>query len=299
LASADQILAVRKAQQYILDHLQQKISLYDIAMVCGYSPWHISRMFKEVVGVAMFDYIRKLRLSEAAKLIRDEPIKILDVALTFMFDSHEGFSRAFSKQFGMSPKRYQIKTPPINLFMPYPVMSPNEKEMIGEKVMKEKSKTVFVQVIERPKRKMLIKRSKTATDYYSFCEENGCDDWGLFCSIKEAINEPMGLWMPKNMRPEGTGEYAMGVEVPVDYSGVVPEGYEVIDLGPCMMMIFQGEPFDDNAFEQAISNLWDVIDDYDPMRYGFEWAKQDAPRFQFSPEGYRGYMEGRPVRLAE
>lgn len=34
------------------------------------------------------------------------------------FDSHEGFTRAFSKQFGMTPKYYRKNTPPLNLFMP-------------------------------------------------------------------------------------------------------------------------------------------------------------------------------------
>ena len=35
---------------------------------------------------------------------------------------------------------------------------------------------------------------------------------------------------------------------------------------------------------------------YDPQLYGFEWADDDAPRFQLAPMGYRGYIEARPVR---
>ncbi|NLO62865.1 MAG: AraC family transcriptional regulator, partial [Clostridiaceae bacterium] len=87
-----------------------------------------------------------------------------------------------------------------------------------------------------------------------------------------------------------------GVEVPLDYTGEIPEGFEIIDLEPCKMMIFQGEPFEDEKFSEAIEDLWEVMKKYDPKVYGFEWADDDAPRIQLSPEGYRGYIEGRPVR---
>jgi len=42
--------------------------------------------------------------------------------------------------------------------------------------------------------------------------------------------------------------------------------------------------------------LWEVMKKYDPRIYGFEWADEDAPRFQLEPQGYRGYIEARPVR---
>jgi len=62
------------------------------------------------------------------------------------------------------------------------------------------------------------------------------------------------------------------------------------------MMIFQGPPFEDKDFEAAIKTLWDEMNAYKPETYGFEWADDDGPRFQLRPEGYRGYIEGRPVR---
>ena len=62
------------------------------------------------------------------------------------------------------------------------------------------------------------------------------------------------------------------------------------------MKIFQGSPYKNDEFEEAIHDLRDVIKTYDPEIYGFKWADQDAPRFQMEPQGYRGYIEGRPVR---
>ena len=64
----------------------------------------------------------------------------------------------------------------------------------------------------------------------------------------------------------------------------------------CKMMVFQGPPFDDEKFESAITNLWDLIKGYDPSFYGYKWANDDGPRFQLAPMGYRGYIEALPVR---
>lgn len=61
-------------------------------------------------------------------------------------------------------------------------------------------------------------------------------------------------------------------------------------------MIFQGQPFKDDDFMDAITSLWDVMKTYRPESYGYQWADDDAPRFQLEPVGYRGYIEGRPVR---
>ena len=61
-------------------------------------------------------------------------------------------------------------------------------------------------------------------------------------------------------------------------------------------MIFQSEPYEDENFGEAIENVWRLIERYDPKLYGYEWASEDGPRFQLEPQGYRGYIEGKPVR---
>ena len=81
-------------------------SLHEIALHSGYSPWHISKIFKSYTGKTIFEYMRSLRLSEAALSLRDEDTQIIDIALEFIFDTHEGFTRAFAKEFGIPPKKY-------------------------------------------------------------------------------------------------------------------------------------------------------------------------------------------------
>ena len=156
--------------------------------------------------------------------------------------------------------------------------------------------TVFVQVIERPERKLILKRGKAANDYIEYCDEVGCDIWGLLCSVKEALYEPIGMWLPDAFRTPDTSYYAQGVEVPTDYIGIVPDGFELITLPACKMMVFQGQTFEDEHFDEAIADLWEVMKTYNPELYGFQWADEDAPKFQMEPQGYRGYIEARPVR---
>ena len=84
--------------------------------------------------------------------------------------------------------------------------------------------------------------------------------------------------------------------MPLDYSGQIPEGFDCIELPGCKYMVFNGEPYDDEVFEDAISIVWDAIEKYDPKLYGWEWAPEAGPRFQLAPVGARGYIEGLPVR---
>jgi len=293
------VKAVQHMQDYIEDHIADVITLNQLAKAAGYSPWHSARIFKELIEKTPFDYIRALRLSKAALILRDEKTKIVDVAFDFVFDSHEGFSKAFSKQFGLSPKRYCMDTPPIQLFIPHRIYDYYLTLQKGENYMtkKENANTVFVQVVERPERKVLLKRGIKAADYFVYCEEVGCDVWGVLSSIKEALYEPVGMWLPKSLIKIGTSQYVQGVEIPLDYNKPIPDGYEIIKLSPCKMMVFQGPPYDDENFMEAITNLWEVVKEYNPEIYGFKWADEDAPRFQLSPMGYRGYIEARPVSL--
>lgn len=284
-------------QEYIDLHLHDRITLKQLANAAGYSPYHAARLFKEITGRAPFDYIRAIRLTKAAVSLRDEDEKIIDVAFDFVFDSHEGFTRAFSRVFGIPPNEYKKRTPPIPLFLPGRAYDTYLAIQKGVAAMTDDPdvKAIFVQVVERPARKMLLKRGVAAKDYFAYCDEVGCDVWGVLVSVKEALYEPVGAWLPKHLIKEGTSQYVQGVELPLDYDKAIPEGFDLIELPPCKMMIFQGEPYNDDVFQSAIGEMWKKIEKFDPTVYGFRWAPEAAPRIQLEPQGYRGYIEAYPV----
>lgn len=290
-----QVDAVTRMQTYIENHIGQEITLRMLARQAGYSPWHCARIFKEYTGYTPFEYIRKMRLSKAALALRDEGRKVVDVAMDFVFDSHEGFTRAFHKQFGLRPKAYQKETPPIGLFTPYPVRGRYMMDKVDPD-LSPLSDCCHVRIMRFPARKMILLRGRSAENYIAYTQEVGCDVWGVLVSIKDALYEPVGMWLPNHLRPKNTSKYAQGVEVSADYSGIIPKGYDVIDLPSCTMMMFQGDPYDEDRFCEAINGLSERIAAYNPMTDGYVWAKDDAPRIQLEPQGYRGYIEARPVR---
>ena len=77
-------------KKYISEHLNEPVTLNDIAKAVGYYKFHTSRIFKEETGLSLFEYIRRERLTASAFALRIGSEKVLDVALDFMFDSHEG-----------------------------------------------------------------------------------------------------------------------------------------------------------------------------------------------------------------
>lgn len=189
----EQVEAVKRMQKFIAEHLFEEITLVDLAKESMYSPWHSYRLFVTWLNMTPSSYIRKLRLSKSALKLRDEEIKIVDVAYEFGYNSVDGYQRAFYREFGCNPKEYALNPIPIYLFTPYQaVESIYKKERVMENV-----KNVFIQVIEKPKRKVLIKRGIKARDYYEYCEEVGCEVYGLLQSIPSISNEPVSLWLPK------------------------------------------------------------------------------------------------------
>ena len=154
----------------------------------------------------------------------------------------------------------------------------------------ENVKHVFVQVIEKPQRKVLIKRGVKATHYFEYCEEIGCDIWGLLLSMASEGNEPVSMWLPEKHRKPGTSEYVQGVEVALDYEGVVPEGFDVLELPAAKYLMFQGEPFPEEEYGRAITEVQDAIEKYNPSFIGYAWDPEN-PRIQLEPTGDRGYIE--------
>lgn len=283
----EQIEAVQRMQDYIEKHLCEEISMAQLAKVSLFSPWYARRLFLEYTGLTPAEYIRKYRLRESALKLRDHNEKVTDVAMEYGFGSVDGYQRAFRKEYGCNPKIYASNPVPIGLFTPYGVkfsyMERRERKM-------SQTRKIFVQVIDKPARKVIIKRGIKAKNYLTYCEEVGCDIWGILMSIKSISGEPVCLWLPEKYIIPGTSEYVQGVEVELDYGGIIPDDFDVIELPASKYLMFQGEPFEEEDFELAIEEIWDAQKKYDPSIIGYHFKHQE-PRIQLEPRGDRGYIE--------
>lgn len=288
----EQIEAVQRMQNYIKKHLSEEITLTALSKVSLYSPWYSYRLFVNYLNMTPAKYIRRLRLAQTALKLRDQNYRITDVALRSGFKSVDGYQRPFQREFHCNPSEYAAHPVPIYLFNPYGVkFKPNRYR----KDIAMNTKNIFIQVVDKPKRKIILKRSIKATDYLDYCDEVGCDVWGLLKSIKSISGEPVCLWLPAKYRKPGTSEYVQGVEVAPDYNNQVPEGFDIIELPAAKYLMFQSEPFAEENCGKTIEEVRTAIKKYDPKTIGYVWDKTN-PRIQLEPIGTRGYIEMMPIK---
>lgn len=142
---------------------------------------------------------------------------------------------------------------------------------------------------------MVIKRGTAAEDYFPYCEEVGCDVWGILKSMDSLCGESVCLWLTGAYKKPGTSTYVQGVEAPTNYDGPIPEGFDVIELPAAEYLLFQGEPFQEEDYCEAIAAVQHEMNRYDPSVIGYQWD-EDNPRIQLEPIGARGYMELKAVK---
>ncbi|MCR5167781.1 MAG: AraC family transcriptional regulator [Oscillospiraceae bacterium] len=291
----DRIKAVQRMQRYIESHLGEQITPAELAEAAMFSPWYARRLFEQYTGLTPARYIRRLKLSRSALRLRDEHSGVLDIALDMGFGSAEGYQRAFRAEFGINPRAYSEAPVPIPLFTPY-IVKPEENERKCERNDSMNNvKTVFVKEISRSARKVIIKRGIAADEYWSYCKEVGCDVWGILSSIRTLDGEPVCMWLPEQLRNPRANVYVQGAEVPADYDGTVPEGFEIIDLPAGDFLMFRGEPFEEEHYVDAIQEVWEAEKKFDMSLNGYQ-PDENNPRIQLEPIGARGYIELVPVR---
>lgn len=98
---------MRAAIDYIESHLDSQIRLEDAAAAAGFSKYYFHRIFKQETGLSLYKYIRKRRLAQAASLLFNSRIPVLDIAVGLCFESQEAFTRAFKKRYGLPPGQYR------------------------------------------------------------------------------------------------------------------------------------------------------------------------------------------------
>ncbi|MDD2805850.1 MAG: AraC family transcriptional regulator [Elusimicrobiales bacterium] len=283
--------AVQRMQDHVEASLDGEITMAALAAASGFSPWYSYRLFRQYTGLTPADYVRRLRLSRSALRLRDEKCSVTDAAFDLGFGSVEGYQRAFRREFGCNPGEYARNPVPVPLFIAYGVKF---RELGRRHMGKQDIRNVFIQVVHKPERRLLLKRGKKAKDYFAYCEEVGCDIWGLLKSVK-GLGEPMGLWLPEKLRRAGTSVYVQGVEVARDYAGPVPEGLDMVRLPAADYLMFQGEPFREEDYCAAIEAVQEAMDRYEPSVTGYKWDDGN-PRMQLEPIGKRGYIELRAVK---
>lgn len=100
-------MLVRRIREYIKEHCCDPINLSSISGYVNYNESYISRVFKQVTGSGIAEYVNQVRLEKACSLLKETQESIQTIALETGFDSPQYFSNVFRKHRGMSPSEYR------------------------------------------------------------------------------------------------------------------------------------------------------------------------------------------------
>ncbi len=102
---------VNLAIDHIVQNLDQPLNLESIAAVTYFSPHHFHRIFRAIVGETLTQFIKRLRLERALRLLaHGRPDSLADVAAQCGFSSLSDFSRSFKQRYGVPPSAFDLDT---------------------------------------------------------------------------------------------------------------------------------------------------------------------------------------------
>ena len=260
---------LRLGTDYIERHLFLDISLEECAKAAGYSLYHYCRVFNAAMGITLKEYIRKRRVSEAARMINETSLSLKEIAYRCGFNSQENFIRVFKSAFGITPNDYK-KTRYSLLLL--------EHNSLPGKVLHEPDYSLF----EEPKimtlRSFIVAGKRNLT---TFENEQHFDDvpvfWNQFyarrlyeqlgyshgqtradygVSIFEEFN--IDLFDDKNKRKGLEFDYLTGVRISSPKK--IPEDMEVISIPQGLYAVFHHRPANDYNLIQNLIDTWRYID---------------------------------------
>ena len=207
---------IQEIIDYIDKNLKEDMSIYKIAQYVNFSVPHTYRLFKAVTGETIKSYILKRRLSCAAHEIKVSKKNISDVAYEYGFESHDVFTRAFTRIYNLSPSKYRSEGMGLGIYQ----ISINENLNIAER-----SKIMNYSIIYKD----------NITVVGMECEAKQWDAdgaigrlWSDFLDKVEVIKEPVipnvmyGICEHDSCDQSNTFTYMSGIEV--EEACAVPKG---------------------------------------------------------------------------
>lgn len=97
------------AISYIANCYNEDLTLDFVSKKFCFSPWYFSRIFKQVTGMSYIEYLNKIRINEAQKLLTKTNKRITEIAIETGFNSLTNFGRVFKQISGCSPRQYKSR----------------------------------------------------------------------------------------------------------------------------------------------------------------------------------------------
>ena len=226
---------VCEAVAHIEAKLCEEIDLVEVAKHAGYSVFHFGRIFQGVTGETVMDYVRKRRLTEAAKALVQTNRRILDIALDWQYESHEAFTRAFKRAYGMTPVVFRRR----RLFVPLrSPLSLAEIQPLGSK-----GAAMETRIINLPAMRVVGMAYVGKNDN---CEIPAMWDRFIprFDEVPGKIRPSVKLGVCGDAQEDGSFRYVAGFQVEAD--APVPEGMATFEVpAATYVVVTQHGPLND------------------------------------------------------
>ncbi|MFR5080011.1 MAG: helix-turn-helix transcriptional regulator [[Clostridium] innocuum] len=171
---------VIRTLSYLEEHLQEPVSLQTVAQHMQYSPYYVHRSFTQLCGMRMHDYLKRRRISEAARCLCETDASVLEIAVSYGYESSQAFSKAFKQLYKMTCTQFRKEQRYYALQHPLQLHELNRTES----AMRE----LQVQHATPKDLDTWMKLMRQAVDFFPFLEEAAYEQQLLDCmKQKEAF----------------------------------------------------------------------------------------------------------------
>lgn len=311
-------IVVDEIDKCIKNYNDEDLTLRFLSNKLGYSQFHTTRKFKEISGMQFKEYLRLRKLAFALKEVRDSKKNILEIAINYGFSSHEAFTRAFKRAYGITPRAYRNTPKPVILRTKIHLF---DRYLLGydEIGMMKSIDNIHIYFVTIPAHKFLHIKNYESNGYWDFWQkQNGIpgQDMDTICGLLDSIkgklddsggsetNSSSGQIMAyindSNGRLCDWGiprVECYGVRLPYEYKGEVPKPMVMIDVSEEQYIVFEHGPFN---YEQEKCSVEDRVEramktfNFAGTGYELDDTPGRITYFYFYPERFWKYI--RPVR---
>ena len=97
---------IRRAQQFISEHVREKLTVPLVARHVDVSPSYLTALFRKNLHISPGEYVRRIKLQESKQMIREDNMNFTEIAAALQYSTVHHFSRQFKDKFGITPTEY-------------------------------------------------------------------------------------------------------------------------------------------------------------------------------------------------
>mgnify|MGYP002073882902 CR=1 FL=1 len=254
------IQLIQQAIHYIEEHIYEEISYTEVAKRVHMSNYNFHRTFSFIVGMTTNEYIRKRRLTLAARELQTTNISVMDAAYKYGYESPESFSKAFLRFHGSTPKQAKQKGAKLHLFNPLVIKIILEGGSIMDYRIEHRESQQFVALVKSfPNEIINDDNDHSIPDFWTECsEKNLIEPMKLLC-IK-GKRDLYGLCSPVK-DSETHFNYGIGILIDENFDrtkleGFIKNGYSIWKTESTDYAVFKCFGSDGNCLGETWSKFF-------------------------------------------